>query len=315
MPAIMTHDFFGRDVYDACFKSIGFTADDRDAFLLGNQGPDPLLYIILDRKLRPYTHLSTMMHTRHPSTLLVSMKNSVSELSPEDQAIGRAYAAGFLCHYLLDSTLHPFVYAEEYAYCDAGVEGLDRSVGGYVHAEIERDLDEMVLYSKLHRTVATYKPYQEILRLDEVALSAISHMYVATILETYNKAIPEKLYQKAVHDFRRIQHLLYSQRGQKAQLLGNIEELFTKKPYSIDVALSHRPRASETSEFDNRDHKAWRNPFTKQISHDSFVDLYDEAYSRACDDIDKYLSDGFDETAAEGLTGGLNFSGEPAKEQ
>ena len=42
MPAIITHDFFGRDVYDNLFKTIGGSRDEADAFLLGNQGPDPL---------------------------------------------------------------------------------------------------------------------------------------------------------------------------------------------------------------------------------------------------------------------------------
>ena len=52
MPAIITHDFFGRDVYDALFQTIGGSRDEADAFLLGNQGPDPLFYAAVS-----YTHL------------------------------------------------------------------------------------------------------------------------------------------------------------------------------------------------------------------------------------------------------------------
>ena len=45
---IITHDFFGRDVYDALFQTIGGSRDEADAFLLGNQGPDPLFYAVAD---------------------------------------------------------------------------------------------------------------------------------------------------------------------------------------------------------------------------------------------------------------------------
>ena len=41
MPALITHDFFGQDVYDHIFRNVGGTRDEAEAFLLGNQGPDP----------------------------------------------------------------------------------------------------------------------------------------------------------------------------------------------------------------------------------------------------------------------------------
>ncbi|MFR5093157.1 MAG: hypothetical protein ACLTDR_15265 [Adlercreutzia equolifaciens] len=41
MPAIITHDLFGKDVYGETFDIIGGSRDAAEAFLLGNQGPDP----------------------------------------------------------------------------------------------------------------------------------------------------------------------------------------------------------------------------------------------------------------------------------
>ena len=142
MPAIMTHDFFGKDVYDECFSTIGMTADERDAFLLGNQGPDPLFYTLIDPALKDFRNVGDVMHHERPTSLICAMRLAYEALDSSDRASGRAYALGFLCHYLLDSAMHPLVYAEQYAFCDAGVEGLDRSAGSYVHAEIERDFDE-----------------------------------------------------------------------------------------------------------------------------------------------------------------------------
>ena len=34
MPALITHDFFGQDVYDHIFRNVGGTRDEAEAFLL-----------------------------------------------------------------------------------------------------------------------------------------------------------------------------------------------------------------------------------------------------------------------------------------
>ena len=57
MPALITHDFFGQDVYDRLFRDIGGTRDEAEAFLLGNQGPDPLFYAVADPRLREHNRL------------------------------------------------------------------------------------------------------------------------------------------------------------------------------------------------------------------------------------------------------------------
>ena len=107
MPALITHDTFGRDVYDHRHSFIGGTRDEADAFLLGNQGPDPLFYSVLSPRLHAVHRLGNRMHNEKPSELLEAFKQSLFVLKEGERGIGRAYALGFLCHYLLDSTMHP----------------------------------------------------------------------------------------------------------------------------------------------------------------------------------------------------------------
>ena len=163
MPAIITHDFFGRDVYDCLFQTIGGSRDEADAFLLGNQGPDPLFYAVASLRITQYHKLGNTMHSSKPAELLAAFKESLDVLDEEEQAVGRAYALGFLCHYALDSTMHPLVYCNEYALCDAGEPGLTRDDGSEVHGVIESEFDEMVLFAKRGDTIATFNPSREIL--------------------------------------------------------------------------------------------------------------------------------------------------------
>ena len=92
MPALITHDFFGRDVYDRLYTFIGGSRDEAEAFLLGNQGPDPLFYTVLSPQLREHNRLGSTMHNKKPSELLAALKNSLSILGSAEQEVGRAYA-------------------------------------------------------------------------------------------------------------------------------------------------------------------------------------------------------------------------------
>ena len=43
MPALITHDFFGQDVYDHIFRNVGGTRDEAEAFLLDKSlDPNPV---------------------------------------------------------------------------------------------------------------------------------------------------------------------------------------------------------------------------------------------------------------------------------
>ena len=73
MPALITHDFFGRDVYDRLYTFIGGSRDEAEAFLLGNQGPDPLFYRLLGPQLHEHNRLGNVMHGEKPSELLLAL--------------------------------------------------------------------------------------------------------------------------------------------------------------------------------------------------------------------------------------------------
>lgn len=309
MPAIITHDTFGRETYDDLFSLIGGSKDEVDAFLLGNQGPDPLFYSVVNLRLKSVHHLGGRMHHEHTNELLVALRRSVELQDACDQRVARAYALGFLCHYLLDSTMHPFVYWQEYEACDAGEPGLCRDDGSEVHAVIESELDELVLFSKRGQTVATFDPSSEILRASNRVLSVVSRMYAYVAMTTYGLFIPQNAFGSSVKCFRGVQALFHSRDGVKRDMLARFETMFRR--YSFYAAMSHRPIELTESAFDNRDHRVWANPFTHEESSDSFWDRYAMARSRTEDALRAFARDDFDEAAVRALTKDLDFSGEP----
>jgi hypothetical protein len=313
MPAIITHDFFGRDVYDGLFQTIGGSRDEADAFLLGNQGPDPLFYAAVNPIIAGYHKLGQTMHHAKTPELLAAFKESLCVLTDGEKSIGRAYALGFLCHYALDSTMHPFVYCHQYALCDAGEPGLTRDDGNEVHGVIESEFDEMVLFTKRGETIATFNPSREILHANRTVLGIISKMYVYVALNVYGEIVPEKLFAQAVGAFRFTQHVFYSPTGIKREAIGNVERLV--RSHSFYQSMSHRAVEVPTSVFDNADHDSWTNPFTGDVRTTSFWDLFNHAQDVAKGAIAAFDAEGFGLTAAHKLAGDLDFSGRPADDE
>lgn len=309
MPALITHDTFGRDVYDRRHSFIGGTRDEADAFLLGNQGPDPLFYSVLSPRLHAVHRLGNRMHNEKPSELLEAFKQSLFVLKEGERGIGRAYALGFLCHYLLDSTMHPFVFFQQYQACDAGEPGLDRSHGSEVHGVIESEFDELVLYTKRGETIATFDPSREVLKASDHVLAVVSKMYAYVALTLFGIFIPANAFGSSVKLFRRAQAFFYSPKGIKRDVVARIEEVV--RPHSFYRAMSHRCVALEESMFDNREHALWKDPFTGAVSNDGFWERYGKALARTDAALAAFDRDDFDVEAARAITGDLDFSGEP----
>lgn len=314
MPAVLTHDFFGHDAYGPALGAIGlYTPDERDAFLLGNQGPDPLFYLAIVPPLQAFEQLGKDMHHLPPAGLFVSLRKAVDALPESDRGAGRAYLAGFTCHYLLDRAVHPLVVYWERGLCQAGVPGLDITDAAIVHAEIERDLDEMVLYTKRNQTVEAYRPYEHVLRARDELLDVLGRVYFDAIIGQMAEGEPStrQVFPIAVRCFRVSQQMLWSPKGRRTAVLAGFETRFGHQRYSLVRAMSHRVRAQTTSDFDNQDHRVWHNPFTNVPSTDSFWDIYNRTLRQVEQSIATVLADDFDEDAALTFTQGLNFSGEP----
>ena len=314
MPAVITHDFFAQDAFGAAQAVHAMpTRDERDAFLLGSQGPDPLFYLPPVSAMKEFSQLATTLHHETPSAHLVELRRAADGLPEDQRPIGYAYLAGYVCHWLLDSMVHPFVYFWERGLCQAGVEGLDLSDHASVHFEVECDLDEMVLYTKRKTTVRTYRPYQETLRIKNKALETIGLLYLDSFvgpLCDYEPSMKE-IFPLAVRMYRLTLFALWSPTGVKREVVSALETRFHMQArYPYTRALSNRVREEETSDFDNREHLPWRNPFTGELETRSFWDLYNDALDKVTDVVTVVLADDFDEAKARALTGGRNFSGE-----
>ena len=311
MPGIIAHDAFGREVYGQLHPLIGGSRDEAEAFLLGNQGPDALFFAYLRPRLHAAFGLGSELHRTDPARLLPAFRGAARRLpTAAGRAVGRAYVLGLACHYLLDRTVHPLVIAQERAFCEAGVEGLDERDGHEVHATIETELDELVCWVRRGTTIAKLRPDRDILRGRDEMLAVASALYQAVAAELLGRPIPPDAFAASVRQWRRAARLLYSPTGTKRRGLGAVESLLRR--HSMLAAMSHRARELEESDFDNRAHAPWVDPGSGLERTEGFWDLYDAALAEALATLPKLDAPRFDEATARPLLGERDFLGDYA---
>jgi hypothetical protein len=245
-----------------------------------------------------------MHHEKADEALEAFRRLAISMPEPE-RSLLLAYLFGFVCHFTLDSIMHPFVYAQQYALCDAGVEGLDRRDGSIVHGQIEADLDMMLLCQQRGEGIRGHDYTREILRVDEDTLWLLDAAYEALAHEVYATDLPAGAFSQGVRDMRLTIAFLYSPRGIKRRLIGATERLFRR--HSFAQAMSPRNNVGTTCDFDNHEQGVWRNPFTDEVSRASFDELYAQALDAALENIAVLL----DGKPAATVTRGLDFEGAP----
>ena len=310
MPAIIAHHLFGEDVYASLAPVIGESDVQHDAFLLGNQGPDPLLCLKVLPLSVPYRTIGTIMHEQAPTALLAAMHQRFI-YAPRSRSAPtcKAYALGFLCHYLLDSTAHPLIYAQQFAIRDGGVEGLPpMRKGGEIHALIETELDEHLLAKKLGVTVKTFVPHREILGCAPDALIALSTRFSPVSKSVYDVKLPQFAFASGVNMYRAAQTALDSKRDGIRQYADYAR--LAGKAYLHVQAMTHSATLRTAPSFANDDHVAWPHPFEpgKTVSA-SFDELYDVAFNAALSAVPRFAQADFSLADCEALTGNVNFKG------
>lgn len=286
MPSIITHDTFGLEIYAELHELIGQSDDEKNAFLLGCQGPDVFFYGLLNPRTPYANKLGRKLHRSNCTEFLSALAMSVSLVdeknakktayNPSALEIARAYALGYLMHFELDSKVHPLVFSETYALCNAGVEGLNMGSQSEVHVEIECELDELVLTVKREQTISTFDVSTEALKASNRILNIIGVMFEYATAVSHSEKLPQNCYRLSVKAYRQTLRWLNSVTGVKRELIGRFETLFRQHSYLR--AMIHKNVKLRESIFDNHEHRPWDDPWIAFTTHKtSFWDLYNEA--------------------------------------
>ena len=151
MPAGYTHYCFGKDVYkhldDQNIKDL--LLRNENCFLIGLHGPDIFFY-------ERWNKIARKMHQEKANTFFEKAQDIIQS---EAQL---AYILGFICHYLLDSQMHPYI--------KKMIKNTNMD-----HFEIESDYDRLLL--KRNHQDPLHKEIYEHIRFKEKEICTIQSFF------------------------------------------------------------------------------------------------------------------------------------------
>ena len=271
MPATITHAFFAKDVYDILPEEIQSNLDINRSKMFG-QSIDSLMFynlfsIMPGKRIRQLRHY---FHTHRSQDFFINLLNYIKDNNINDKDT-YSFLLGFICHYALDSTIHPYVFYKTGYY-----EKSDPNTYKYnnVHAFMETFLDNDMVSRRLKTDPYKFKisnfcfetsPFSDELN-KTIYYSFYNTFHLSDMHKVYYKSL--KQMKNAITIFRRDPY------GIKKFFYKLVDTFTFKRTYRFEAISYHYP-LEDKHDYLNTNHNLWRHPcIYDQTSTESFVDLY-----------------------------------------
>lgn len=184
MPEFTTHYLFGKSILEDFPPEItSVIHNNLDAFKWGLQGPDLLFYsrVLVDNGR--LAKAATALHHVDPEALFSQMLDFILEYKgrPGYDSL-RGYLYGFVCHYALDSTVHPYVY-----YMISRHSG---PVPSTRHVQVESDIGSLFYRRVTGMPVSTFKIYEHYRKKGDF-VEPVAGMYVRLVGSLLDRTLLE----------------------------------------------------------------------------------------------------------------------------
>jgi len=256
----------------------GLSPEPAAAFVLGAQGPDFLFALgifplRLSSKPAPF---GNTLHERRTGAFLTSLFAAARCGTAAQQA----YALGFLTHYALDTTAHPYVYSQS--------NRPDGSYSSEKHLALEKRWDARKYRADGRRGAPVWLPG---VREAEPYWREIAAIWAGAADRVFpEEGITESLIQTALSDSARVCRLTHSPRGVKYGAIWLVERLAGMPGKLTSQMVPRYPRRDADEEIEKR--------------------LFEEGVRRAVDLLaagTAFLSGALDEAAFSAVIGDLGY--------
>ena len=245
MPAIVTHDLFGRAVADDVADLMNFrSVDERDAYLLGNQGPDPLFYLVAHPLMAKWSRKLRQHHARRLSRAAAGCHARGGRPARGARARHRPRLRGRLHEPLGPWTppCTPLCTTGKTASPAPACRALTPPTRRRSTRRSSATGTRWPSSASRARPVAEWRPYREVLVASPEVLSCVDKLYFYVALWVFGQPVDPQAFSVSVHEFRLLQRLFYSAGGGKRLALGGVERLLHARPL-LALPRHEPPRA------------------------------------------------------------------------
>ncbi len=278
MPATITHAYFVKDVIDILPDDIKNNLNLCRSMMFG-QSTDSLMFynlfsLLPGKKIRDF---QGFFHNNNTQDFFINLLRYIKDNNIHDIDT-YSFLVGFICHYALDSTIHPFI-----IYKTGIFDKNNRFTYKYnnVHAFMEAFIDNDMVYRREKTNPYKFnigsfcfdtKPFSKDLN-NTIDFSFYNTYKLNDMNKIYYKSIKQMKYSLEL--FRRDPY------GIKKFMYKLLDTFTTKRTYRFE-AISYHYNLEDRHDYLNLDHRMWRNPTTYNMtSTESFPDLYFKAIKKA----------------------------------
>lgn len=286
MPAYSTHYIFAKELKEEIENCVEFKLNNA-ALFIGTQGPD----IFFDHRILPWMigksmrKVGSLLHRAKPSDILDKMREYINLSESKD--IAKSYAAGFILHYALDRSCHPYVYALQ----NKMVEKYPHLNSHTAHNTIEFSMDTYLLTKRLKAENAYLFDTEGTIIFNEAELDELAKMISYVTSNVTNKKVTPSDVKTAIKDMKYIQKLTTDKSGKKENLVKIIDCIAAPFLNNFKFSALMRPKDLENAKkYGNIERKTWTSPYNKLKRNDSFEDLFEFAKFDAIDMINKFFA-------------------------
>jgi len=277
-------------------REAGLSSLSGHAFVLGAHGPDPLFAAGIfplrsSSKPEPW---GRMLHRTRMGAHLMALLTSAKDAG----VVLRSYAMGFLTHYALDASVHPYVYAHSYDKAD--------NYSSPLHLRLEKHWDALYYRRDGGRGTPGYMPglaEAKPIWPDIAALwrGALEKVYPALELT-------EERLLAAFSASERVNRLTHSNLGIKYGLVWLIERI-AGKPAKFTSFMT--PRIPSRKDIENRARKPWASEAEPDRERTEGLDeLFEAAVRRAVELLcaaQAYFDGRMDQETLSGIVGNIRY--------
>lgn len=292
MASSVTHDYFSMDVYskldDKIKKKLDSNINDYKCFA---QGPDPYFFydFHLSKKAKEIFKIDSAMQHSFVNKHFISLVNYINEKNYYSNSQVMAYLYGQICHFVLDSTVHPFIVYNTGIYDES--DKLTYKYNG-LHEEMEYYIDIYLIWKREGITPRKYKVYKNILNISKFN-DELKDLIDNVTKDVYNFDNVSQIYYKSIKDMKKFYYVFnYDKFGIK-KLVYKIMDIVCQNRLVKKEELSFFVDPNSKIYYLNNERKIWNHPCASNEKYDlSFFDLYNTAIDRATnliEIIDKML--------------------------
>ena len=161
MPATIVHSYFAKDVYDILPKNIKESISPTRIKMFG-QSADSLMFYNLFSLLpgKKVRNFSRTFHRNKSQDFFINLITYIKDNNLGTDSDVCSFLVGFICHYELDSTIHPYVFYKTGVF----IKGRpDTYKYNGLHQEMEYYLDSYMIFQNEKVEAKDFKMYKYLL--------------------------------------------------------------------------------------------------------------------------------------------------------